>query len=191
MHRFILPLMLLLLFGCNQRTPTLTTETRISKIDTSHLVPIAPPLLKASKDPILSIRKAVQHINTSKLKRKQFDFMCDEVMKVDYYFLNKEIVKIAIDFGTIGDVYAKEEYYYTSGKLIFVYELVEGGPACEGCIKTDEYRTYIQDNNVIKHLKNKNVAKCRKCDFNHATRHYKLLSLTTTKQIRALMCSLR
>lgn len=114
--------------------------------------------------------------------------MCDEKMMVDYFYAGGEIVKIAVDFGTVGDVYAKEDYYYDSGKLIFNYEFVEGGPACEGCIKTDEYRSYILENRVIKYLKNKTKATCRKCDFSSSSRQYKLLLASTAEEMKGILC---
>ncbi len=85
-------------------------------------------------------------------------------------------------------MYAKEGYYYDSGKLIFNYEFVEGGPACEGCIKTDEYRSYIQDDKVIRYLKNKNEGNCRKCDFLASSRQYKLLLAKTPEEMKSILC---
>ncbi len=114
--------------------------------------------------------------------------MCDVKMMVDYFYAGGKIVKISVDFGTLGDVYAKEDYYYDSSELIFNYEFVEGGPACEGCIKTDEYRAYIVDNKVIKYLKNKTETTCRKCDFSVSSRQYRLLEATTEEEVKGILC---
>ena len=109
-------------------------------------------------------------------------------MMVDYFYDKGEIVKIAIDFGTVGDVYAKEGYYYDEGKLVFTYEFVEGGPACEGCIKTNEYRAYIVDDEAIKYLKDKDEVKCTKCEYSNSSRHYTLLKAENSSQVKAIMC---
>jgi len=139
-------------------------------------------------DPITIIRDKVEHINTATLEKKHFEFTCDEKMTVDYFYEEGEIVKISVDFGTVGDVYAKEDYYYHDGKFIFMYEFVEGGPACEGCIKTNEYRNYIKDDKSIKYLKGQKEDTCRKCEFSTASRQYRLLKANTQPQIRSILC---
>lgn len=159
-----------------------STESPTSEIENSE------NKTETVTDPIVSIRTKVERINTQSLTKKSFEFMCDEKMMVDYFYDGDEIVKIAIDFGTVGDTYAKEGYYYDDGNLIFVYEFVEGGPACEGCIETHEYRTYVENNAVLKHLKDKNETECRKCNFSKKSRHYKLLSAKTEQEVKALLC---
>ena len=139
-------------------------------------------------DSIAFIRKKVERINTGKLKTKQFEFKCDELMKVDYFYRNDSIVKIVVDFGTIGDTYAREDYYYDRGELIFMYEFVEGGPACEGCITKHEYRYYIKDHKTFRSLKNKHEQPCRKCEFSTASRQYKLLKTKTVAEIKNTIC---
>lgn len=145
---------------------------------------------KKIPDPIVTIRKKVEHINTTTLTKKHVEFMCDEQTMVDFYTENGKIVKISIDFGTVGDVYAKEDYYYDEAKLIFFYEFVEGGPACEGCIKTNEYRSYIKDDKVIKYLKDKDQQQCRKCEFGPSSRQYKLLTARTPAEIKQIICKM-
>ncbi|GAB3921105.1 hypothetical protein [Mucilaginibacter myungsuensis] len=140
---------------------------------------------------IANISKHVTRVNTIQLQRKHYEFMCDEKMKVDYYYDKGQIVKISLDYGTIGDVYACEDHYYQNGKLIFVYEFVEGGPACEGCIKKNEYRSYIYNSKVIRYLKNRSVAKCRKCQFGPASKQYKLLKVKTEAEIKRVLCGVR
>ncbi|MEJ5994933.1 hypothetical protein WG904_10935 [Pedobacter sp. Du54] len=139
-------------------------------------------------DSITFIKEKVKHINTTVLEKKHFEFLCDEKTKVDFFYENHEIVKISIDFGTVGDVYAKEDYYYSRGKLIFFYEFVEGGPACEGCIKTNEFRSYIKNDKVFKYLKDKEIEKCRKCEFSVNSRQYRLLNATTLADVKAVVC---
>ena len=138
--------------------------------------------------PIAAIRKRVEYINTANLEKKHYEFMCDEKMMVDYFYDNGELVKVAVDFGTVGDVYAKEGYYYDNGKLVFNYEFTEGGPACEGCIETHEYRTYVKDNKAIKYIKDKTVEQCRTCEFSPKSRQYKVLKAKTQDEVKAALC---
>lgn len=139
-------------------------------------------------DPILDIRSKVTHINTTKLSQWHFEFKCDEIMKIDVFKEKEQVVKIIVDYGTIGDVYAREEYYYDANKLIFCYEFVEGGPACEGCIKKNEYRSYILADRVIKYMKDQKVAACRRCEFGPTSKPYLLLKASTTSEFEKILC---
>lgn len=196
MKKFLFPILILLLAGCSQNksapqhddkpdsSPAVAqTDTFVTTADTPDV-----PDTAAIADPIAFIKKHVKEINTSKLEKKHFEFMCDEKMMVDYFYKEGKIVKISVDFGTVGDVYAKEDYYYNAGKLIFKYEFVEGGPACEGCIKKDEYRSYIKNNKVIKYLKNTLAEKCRTCEFSLSSKENKLLKAATAKEVKAILC---
>jgi len=161
------------------------TEVTIRVTDTVTVLEEAD---KTASGPIADIRQKVEQINTASLHKKHFEFMCDEKMIVDYFYENGQIVKIAIDFGTVGDTYAKEGYYYDAGELIFIYEYVESGPACDDCIITNEYRSYISGNKTIKYLKDKATQPCKKCEFNAASKQYKLLQANTTEEIKAILC---
>lgn len=141
-----------------------------------------------STDPIVRIRQRVEHINTANLQKKHFEFMCDEKMMVDYFYENGELVKVAVDFGTVGDVYAKEGYYYDNGKLVFNYEYTEGGPACEGCIEKNEYRTYIENDKAIRYIKNKDIGPCRTCSFTSKSRQYRVISAKTAEEVKFALC---
>lgn len=188
MKILILPCFLLFIFSCNQpnKSNESTADTlKVVKKETEK--PIDTPE-KIVDDPIIDIRKKVEKINTTTLTTKHFELMCDELMKVDYYYDNDQIVKISVDFGTIGDVYAKEDYYYDAGKLIFKYEFVEGGPACDDCIKTNEYRSYIKQNKVIKYLKDKTETACRLCEFTDYAKENSLLFAKSVDDIRTVMC---
>jgi len=142
----------------------------------------------ASASSIGLIRQKVEKINSASLRKTHVEFMCDEMMKVDHFYLNDEIVKISVDYGTIGDVYSREDYYFDNQKLIFLYEFVEGGPACEGCIKKHEYRSYVSDDKVFKYLKDKTAQACRKCDFGAKSKQYKLLNARSQKEIKTILC---
>ena len=191
MKKILSPLLMLILMSCNQKK----TSERETSTDTIPLTEVVADTTTASVsedtplDPIASIRQKVESINNSKeLEKKQYQFKCDEMMTVDYFYRNNEIVKIAVDFGTVGDVYAKEGYYYDRGKLIFIYEFVEGGPACEGCIKKNEYRAYVVDDKTVKYLKDQTEADCKKCAFKASSREYKLLDAKNEAEISKLFC---
>lgn len=187
-HQILSVIVLVFLISCDRlRTPP-SSDSK----DTSHFRSSAAPQNQEKNappaDPIVSIRQKVERINTMKLQSRHIEFICDEKMMIDYFYADGEIVKITVDFVTIGDVYAREAYYYDSGELIFNYEFVEGGPACEGCIKTNEYRAYIHDNKVIRYLKDKTETACRKCDFSPSSRQYRLLSAKTPDEIKRILC---
>ena len=93
-----------------------------------------------------------------------------------------------MDFGTVGDSYAKEDYYYQNGHLVFKYEFVEGGPACEGCITRHEYRSYIDKNKVIRYLKDQTEERCRTCSFDVNAKEYRVLKAKTTEAIQEVFC---
>ena len=193
MRKHLLPLLLIVLFSCQEKKTadkTTSSDTIIAPETATKTADSVSTDQEATStdDPISSIRSKVEAINTADLQKKHYEFMCDEKMTVDYFYRNDEIVKISIDFGTVGDVYAKEDYYYDQGKLLFIYEFVEGGPACEGCIKKNEYRTYVAENKTVRYLKDNTATACKKCEFSSSSRHYKLLSARSSAEIKKIMC---
>ena len=186
MKRLAVPL-LLLFIACGNEKP----GNNYNKTDTSVIVRDTNHALSTTKttDPVSFIRQNVERINTSNLQKKHFEFMCDEKTTVDYLYDKKQPVKISVDYGWVGDAHAKEDYYFNDGQLIFFYEFVEGGPACEGCIKTNEYRSYITDNKVIKYLKNKDQQKCKRCEFGSMSKPYKLLMTNSAEEAKKVLCN--
>ena len=186
MKKLVIPF-LFLFVACSSNDKS---EKVITRHDTSVIIKdtITSPAVKETADPVVVIRQHVEHINTTALKTTHIEFMCDEKTKVDYYYENNVPVEIAVDFGWVGDVHAKEDYYFNNGKLIFFYEFTEGGPACEGCIKTNEYRSYIKDDKVFKYLKNKDEAQCKRCEFGLMSKPYKLLMTTKAEEARKVLC---
>lgn len=184
----------LIIFGsCNQSSQNendhpVTGQDQADNTLTEDSLPGGPVDLPEPSDPIERIREKVESINNANLRPRHVEFTCDEKMMVDFYYFNEELVKISVDFGTVGDVYAKEDYYYDKGRFIFMYEFVEGGPACEGCIKTNEYRYYINDNRTIKYLKDDKEEACRKCEFPAFSRYYGLLNSDTEESIKKILC---
>ena len=191
MKKLLTPFLLLILISCNQnKTPVqeISIETNTASTVLTDTTAVRPESFTAN-DPVAIIRQKVESINNSKdLQKKQYQFKCDEMMTVEYFYRDNEIVKISVDFGTVGDVYAKEVYYYDQGKLLFIYEFVEGGPACEGCLKKNEYRTYIVKDKTMKYLKDKTATNCKKCIFTASSREYKLLETTNHEEIMKLFC---
>lgn len=199
MKKLTLVAMMMLALSCNGKkeadneailSPKDTIENQDTKLpeDAAQDSIVTTESGSHSTDPIARIRQRVEHINTTNLEKKHFEFMCDEKMMVDYFYENGELVKVAVDFGTVGDVYAKEGYYYDNGKLVFNYEYTEGGPACEGCIEKNEYRTYIENDKAIRHIKNKNIAPCRTCSFTSKSRQYKVVSAKTAEEVKFALC---
>ncbi len=189
MKKSLLILLALAFINCKkQPDTTISSGSDTVEIDSERVEQYHSVAEKTNADPIAEIRKRVEYINTASLDKKHYEFMCDEKMTADYFYDNGELVKVAVDFGTVGDVYAKEGYYYDKGKLIFNYEFTEGGPACEGGIETNEYRSYVQNDQVIHYLKNKDVAKCRTCEFKARSRQYKVLKATNEQEVKAALC---
>jgi len=109
---------------------------------------------------ILSIREAVQNTNSKKLKKEHHTYEADGCVEegvVDYYFDGKAIVKI-VESGSIGDGSWVNEYYYQSGKVIFCFETITGGPAI-GEVTKKEYRFYIKDGRILKAMEGKRIIK--------------------------------
>ena len=193
MKKYILPILFFILFSCEEKKSSEQNSSsdtiKSSEIPAKAVDTVASETAKTqANDPIANIRLKVEAINNANLQKKHYEFMCDEKMSVDYFYRNNEIVKIAIDFGTVGDVYAKEDYYYDQGKLLFTYEFVEGGPACEGCIKKNEYRTYVVENKSVKHLKDTTETACKKCDFGATSKQYKLLDAKSPEEVKKIFC---
>ncbi|RZJ70810.1 MAG: hypothetical protein EOO47_23230, partial [Flavobacterium sp.] len=109
MKKLIIPLLSILLISCTNNEKQQTVVAEEKAIET---IKPATKVIERSTDPIDHIKQKVAEINTIKLDQKHFEFTCDELTKVDYYYNKGKLVKIAIDFGTVGDAYAKEDYYY-------------------------------------------------------------------------------
>ncbi|QDW25624.1 hypothetical protein [Pedobacter sp. KBS0701] len=109
---------------------------------------------------ILAIRQDVQKINSKPLKKEHYTYEsagCTEDGVVNYYFDGKAIVKI-VESGSIGDGSWVNEYYYRSGKVIFCFETIIGGPAIGKVTKT-EYRFYVKDGIPLKTMEGAKTVK--------------------------------
>lgn len=137
---------------------------------------------------VLDIRSEFKRINSLRLTPKKNKFVCDTDGTITYYSDKGKVVKIAIDWGFIGDGSSTSEYYYKDDILIFTYETYIGGPANGPDIKT-EYRTYISNNKTIKYMENQNISVCTTCQFNDSSREYKALRAYNTNNIMSALCN--
>lgn len=140
-------------------------------------------------DPIAFIREHVSRINTISMEMKYFEYMCDEMTKLNYFYEDGEIRKIAVDYGAVGDVASTEDYYYQNGKLIFIYKVHELLMPCNGCDQVKEYRLYINKDKVIRSLEDKENYRCTVCSFNTSSKAYKLLKAKTSEDMKAILCN--
>lgn len=186
---FYLAVILFISISCNQGKQSTNDATKDTATLQTDTITAPAPTAATPTDSIGDIRKKVEAINTAKLEKKRVEFLCDENTVVDRFYKDGSILKIIVDFGTVGDTYAREEYYYDAGTLIFKYEYVESGPACDDCIQTNEYRSYVRDNKVIKYLKNKTAEKCRTCEFEPSSKENSLLRAATVEEIKKILCS--
>ncbi|PWV51920.1 hypothetical protein [Chitinophaga sp. S165] len=136
------------------------------------------------------IRAEYRNINTAKLTTEAFKYEaegCVEEGQVKY-FLNqkKEIVKI-VESGSIGDGSWNREFYFQSGKFIFCYETLIGGPAIGPETKT-EHRTYVKDDQVLRYMDDKNIVPAEQTAADALKISYKLLKAYTTKKFAEVLC---
>lgn len=137
---------------------------------------------------VLDIRSEFQRINSLRLTTKKYKFVCDTDGTITYYTDNDKVVKIAIDWGSIGDGSSASEYYFKDDKLIFAYDVYIGGPAGAAVTKTEE-RTYVNNDKTIKYMQNQKVSDCLTCDFNESSREYKALRAYNTNNIKSALCN--
>lgn len=137
---------------------------------------------------VLDIRSEFKRINSLRLTRKKYKFVCDTDGTITYYTDNGKVVKIAIDWGFIGDGSSTSEYYYKEDKLIFTYDVYIGGPAGAAESKTEE-RTYVNNDKTIKYMQNQKISACTTCQFNESSREYKAFRVYNTNNIKSALCN--
>lgn len=179
--------------SCTEKTTT--TETTNTKVD-SAAIPFdsvaaqdtvisdnAPP-----RTPIYLIKKEVARVNNANFPSKRHDFMCDEKAYVVYHYDGKDIAKVTIDWGTVGDAYHREEFYYKNGKLIFDYDLLEGAGAYPGGDKKLERRHYVENDKVIRYLEGQTEKPCEYCDYKKSSIAYRALAADVSKDYKGELC---
>jgi hypothetical protein len=139
---------------------------------------------------IAAIRTAYKNINTASLTTEIFKYEsagCVEEGQVKFFFnQGKEIVKI-VESGSIGDGSWNREFYFQSGKFIFCYESLIGGPA-DGPATRSEYRTYVKDNQVLRFMEDKNIVPAGEKSADALKVSYKLIKAYTTKKFAEALC---
>lgn len=185
---------LLVMVSCTERaTTTETTDTNVDEVTFKPLDSTATQEKVISdahppRTPIDIIKKEVARINNANLPSKRHDFMCDEKAYVVYHYNGKDIAKVTIDWGTVGDAYHREEFYYKDGKLIFDYDLLEGAGAYPGGDKKLERRHYVENDKVIRYLEGQTGKPCEYCDYKKSSVAYRALAADASKDYKGELC---
>jgi len=173
----------------NKETTTTTTDSvTVMAHDTSAVQDKVITEASTPRTPIDSIKQEVARINTADLPSKRHDFMCDEKAYVVYHYDGKAIAKVTIDWGTVGDAYHREEFYYRNGKLIFDYDLLEGAGAYPGGDKKLERRHYVVNDKVIRYLEGEIEKPCEYCDYKKSSVPYRALVADSSKDYKGELC---
>jgi hypothetical protein len=138
---------------------------------------------------ISGIRAEFKRINTLPLTKEQFNYDaagCVDGGVVTYFFDKHQIVKIT-EAGSIGDGSWTREYYYQSGKFIFCYEMIIGGPAI-GPETKSEYRTYVNNDQVIRYMEDKKILPAESKAKGEVVTAYKLVKAYTARDFEAVLC---
>lgn len=154
------------------------------------LVVVLPGIQVNAQDAsIAAIRAEFKRINALPLLTEEFQYeaaSCVEDGVVAYFLDNQGIVKI-VESGSIGDGSWTREYYYQSGKFIFCYEVIVGGPA-EGPETKSEYRTYVKDDKVVRYMEDKKTVPANSKASGEVTTAYKLVKAYTTRDFAKVLC---
>jgi hypothetical protein len=182
------------LLSCNKKTADTETNTVDSTAVTTPAE--AEPAQEQTAEaptaplsPVDSIELDVARINAANLHAVAEDFVCDEKVNLIYYYDGKTIVKITIDWGTVGDASHKEEFFYQDNKLIFDYDLVEGAGAYPGGDSKLERRHYVVNDKVVQYTENKVVKPCEHCGYKASSKPYKILVPQMTPALEKWLCT--
>jgi hypothetical protein len=142
-----------------------------------------------TEESIASIRTEFKRINNAALTTEEFQYDsagCVDEGVVTYFLENQEIVKI-VESGAIGDGSWTREFYYQSGKFIFCYEEIVGGPA-EGPETKTAFRTYVKDDKVIRYMEDKKTVPANSKATGQVSTASKLLKAYRTKDFAKVLC---
>jgi len=142
-----------------------------------------------TEESIAAIRTEFKRINASALSTEEFQYDsagCVDEGVVTYFLENQEIVKI-VESGAIGDGSWTREFYYQSGKFIFCYEQIVGGPA-EGPETKSEFRTYVKDDKVIRFMDDKKIIPPTSKATGQLSTAPRLLKAYRTKDFAKVLC---
>lgn len=143
----------------------------------------------ATEAGIAAIRAEFKRINAAPLTKEEFKYEADGCVDggvVTYFRDKQEIVKIS-ESGSIGDGSWVREYYYRSGKFIFCYEVIVGGPAVGPETKT-EFRTYVKDDNVLRYMEDKKITPAGDKAAGEEATAYKLVKAHDTGDFAGVLC---
>lgn len=189
MKNLVLALVSITLFiACTEKTTIKETNTTIDCVAVEKPVVPKTEVTTAPLTPIDSIKHEVARINTANLPSKRHDFMCDEKAYVVYHYDGNDIAKVTIDWGTVGDAYHREEFYYRNGKLIFDYDLLEGAGAYPGDDKKLERRHYVANDKVIRYLENQEEKPYEYCNYKKSSVPYRALAAEKSKDFVGVLC---
>lgn len=182
-----------ILTSCNDNNNRDSATTEISsKMDcVAVTTPTTAETAEATATPLTpidSIKQEVTRINTANLSSKRHDFMCDEKAYIVYHYTGDDISKVTIDWGTVGDAYHREEFYYNNGNLIFDYDLIEDAGAYPGGDKKLERRHYVLNDKVIKYLEDAEEKSCEYCSYSKSSIAYRVLAAEASKDFRGVLC---
>ena len=136
---------------------------------------------------ILEIRSEYQRINNLSTKASQHVVTCDVKDTINYFTDNGEVVKVAINFGFIGDGISSHEYYYRNGKLIFVFKVSYSYGPASGESKFEE-RYYVKNDSTIRYIRNLEITGCNSCSFSPKSREYLALEAFKSGDYAAAVC---
>jgi len=142
-----------------------------------------------TEESIAAIRTEFKRINASALSTEEFQYDsagCVDEGVVTYFLENQEIVKI-VESGAIGDGSWTREFYYQSGKFIFCYEQIVGGPA-EGPETKSEFRPYVKDDKVIRFMDDKKIVPPTSKATGQLRTAPRLLKAYRTKDFAKVLC---
>jgi hypothetical protein len=142
-----------------------------------------------TEESIASIRTEFKRINALALTTEEFQYDsagCVDGGVVTYFLENQEIVKI-VESGAIGDGSWIREFYYQSGKFIFCYEEIVGGPA-EGPETKTAFRTYVKDDKVIRFMEDKKIVPANNKATGQVSTASSLLKAYRTKDFAKVLC---
>lgn len=182
--------LLILSAACNQQA---TNETIPASTDSGLVKTAAEPPPKTTltnEDKIIAIRAEVQRINQMNLLVKSFNWSedgCVEGGKVNYYFNNDTIVKVA-ESGFIGDGGWTKEYYYSKGKFIFSFMQHIGGPAAMP-VDTSEIRMYADNDTLVLQKRNNDSFDDLTKKYNPGSLEYRILAAYKDKNFAKVFCN--
>jgi hypothetical protein len=139
---------------------------------------------------VLAIRSEYQKINALPLTKQHFTYEssgCADGGVVDYFLNHKKIVKIT-ESGAIGDGSWVNEYYYSNGKVIFIFETTVGGAAVGKITKTAD-RYYVKNNRPLRVMKGSKIVPVNSRAVEIIQTANKIYKAYVTKDFVAALCN--